>query len=727
MPTTIIPAAESSGFFPWFRDFLQKELSPFPCRATTVARMVLAATITMLIIMTFRIPGGALGAMYAFFVARDNMRATLTSGLAIAVSYVAGATFLLAGASLFADQQFAQFLWFSASIFVVFFALSTFADYAVATGFAGIVVNAMLLWQRRDLAHVQVDATLWQLLAVAIGTSVTVAIEVVFHAFHKKDELAEGIDGRLHLVQQLLENYRSQATVPNEIQRKLEQYTMVGVGSLRRGLARSNYERLYHDQIAAVISLSGRLVDLSAASIRVPHQAQNQDKVALQNLENQIAQIREDLHAKRAPRVVAEPLRTASGFPLLGEMQRTVLLIPEVFSDRKPIERYIPSIKDEQRSSQFFVQDAFSNPLHIRYALLGCLAATLCYFTYFVLDWRGLGTSVVTCVFTALSNTGTSRQKQVLRITGAIAGGVLFGIGSQVFILPNIDSITGFSLLFAAVTGVAAWFATSSQRLSYFGVQMALAFYLVNLQEFAIQTSLTIARDRILGILLGLIAMWLVFDGLGTARATDQMTEAFIQNLRSIARLTVRLEKGNQQTIVQDLRALREEINSNFQMVNAQSDAIPFELGMNRKQGMAMRALVRSWQPSLRVLVVMEAALIQHRLLGSEHIFPKNVREAWGRFDDACAQRLLGMADHLEGKVVSEAEPLGISLQSMERAILNPNGASDDKSIGPGIVGLAHEVAILMEELFSTIVNTRTPSFSYVSKVANTAALSSCD
>ncbi|RZU35198.1 FUSC family protein [Edaphobacter modestus] len=722
MPTTIIPATESSGFFPWFRDFLKKELSPFPGRATTVARMVLAATITMLIIMTFRIPGGALGAMYAFFVSRDNMRATLTSGLAIAVSYIAGATFILTGASLFADQQFAQFLWFSASMFVVFFALSTFADYAVATGFAAIVVNAMLLWQRQDFAHVQVDATLWQLLAVAIGTSVTVAIEIVFHAFHKKDELTEGIDGRLHLVQQLLESYRRQAAVPDEIQRKLEQYTIVGVGALRRGLARSNYERLYHDQTAAVISLSGRLVDLSAASIRVPHQAQEEDKVLLENLENQIAQIRTDLQAKQAPRMVPAPPGTPSGFPLLAEIQRTILLIPEVFSGAKSIDRYIPSIKDEPRSSQFFVRDAFSNPLHIRYAVQGCLAATLCYFTYFVLDWRGLGTSVVTCVFTALSNAGTSRQKQVLRITGAIAGGVLFGIGSQVFILPNIDSITAFSLLFAAVTGVAAWFATSSQRLSYFGVQIANAFYLVNLQEFSIQTSLVIARDRVLGILLGLIAMWLVFDGLGTARATDQMAEAFINSLMSIARLTIRLEQGNQQTIVQDLRALREEINSHFQMVNSQSDAILFEFGIRRKQGMAMRALVRSWQPSLRVLVMMEAALIQHRLLGSEHIFSQNVRGAWGRFDDACAQRFLGMANHLEGKDVSEAEPLSISLKSMERALLTEHGVSDDRSIGLGIVDLAHEVATLVDELFSTIVNTRIPSFSHVRRVANRAA-----
>jgi multidrug resistance protein MdtO len=41
----------------------------------------------------------------------------------------------------------------------------------------------------------------------------------------------------------------------------------------------------------------------------------------------------------------------------------------------------------------------------------------------------------------------------------------------------------------------------------------------IHLQEFTIQTSLSIARDRVVGILLGLIMMWLVFDQLWGARA----------------------------------------------------------------------------------------------------------------------------------------------------------------------------------------------------------------
>ena len=71
------------------------------------------------------------------------------------------------------------------------------------------------------------------------------------------------------------------------------------------------------------------------------------------------------------------------------------------------------------------------------------------------------------------------------------------------FILPNLDSITGFVMLFASVTAIAAWISTSSSRLSYAGLQIALAFYLINLSEFRFQTSLAVARDRAIGVLLG--------------------------------------------------------------------------------------------------------------------------------------------------------------------------------------------------------------------------------
>src|SRR6201999_4396950 len=113
--------------------------------------------------------------------------------------------------------------------------------------------------------------------------------------------------------------------------------------------------------------------------------------------------------------------------------------------------------------------------------------------------------------------------KQFLRLGGALIGGIIFGMGAQIFILPFLDSIAGFTLLFAVVTAISAWISTASARLSYLGVQLALAFYLINMQEFTIQISLAIARDRVFGVLLGLFSMWLLFDRLWVRNALDEM------------------------------------------------------------------------------------------------------------------------------------------------------------------------------------------------------------
>src|SRR5262249_42319409 len=158
--------------------------------------------------------------------------------------------------------------------------------------------------------------------------------------------------------------------------------------------------------------------------------------------------------------------------------------------------------------------DAFTNPEHLRFALRGCLAATLSYVVYNAVAWQGLSTAIATCMFTALSSAGASRQKQTIRLAGTILGGVVFGMGIQVLVLPRFDSILGFTLVFMAVSTVAAWFMTCSPRLSYLGLQIALAFDLIHLQSFRLEPSLAIARDRVFGVLLGLGAMWLVFDHL---------------------------------------------------------------------------------------------------------------------------------------------------------------------------------------------------------------------
>jgi multidrug resistance protein MdtO len=63
----------------WFREFLRDELTPYPERAALVARMVIAATIVMLITMTFRMPYGAYTSPFAFTISRESPEATGTA------------------------------------------------------------------------------------------------------------------------------------------------------------------------------------------------------------------------------------------------------------------------------------------------------------------------------------------------------------------------------------------------------------------------------------------------------------------------------------------------------------------------------------------------------------------------------------------------------------------------------------------------------------------------
>ncbi len=302
--------------------------------------------------------------------------------------------------------------------------------------------------------------------------------------------------------------------------------------------------------------------------------------------------------------------------------------------------------------SGFLLSDAFTNPDHLRFALSGCLAGTLCYVVCVGLSWRGpLSTALLTCVLTALSTIGASRQKQFLRVVGTVIGGFIFGLGAQIFILPNIDSITEFTLLFVAVSTIAAWVATASSRLSYCGLQIAVSFYFIHLNDFTIQTSLTIGRDRTVGVLLGIAMMWLAFERLQPTTATDEMLKTFTRNLRSLAELAVYTLRPLDAASIVGIRRLRNKIFGNFSTVNAQADAVPFELGKLRAQHMAARERLRNWQAQLRTAYVLQLALLQYRVFGATEKLSAQAEALLLEFDQSCAQTLNDMAAYLEAQL----------------------------------------------------------------------------
>lgn len=718
MTTDARSTPEPSGFVTWFEQFLKSELAPYPGRGVVVARTVIAATITMLLIMTFRVPGGALGTLYAFLISRESLRSTFRSGVAIAVSYVAAVTFVLLAADVFADQQSARIIWFACSMFVTFFGLRTLRYTDVATGFAILVVNALPIWQIPQTAEYRVEQTLWQALAVGIGTAVTLAVEIIFHALQPRDEIVNGIRERLDSVRALLLAFAADKLVPSETVDRVARYSMVGTSGLRRELARSGYEAAVTDRWSTVISLVGGVVDLGLSAVVGPHHLSIREQKHLRKLDTQLRRIQTSLGNSKNSLIVEEFVDSAaltSSIPQLAEIDRSLSMLAQVLqgADRfaqpfSTTDSRTDNPVNEQDAFSLFIPDAFRNPEHLMFAIRGSGAATLCYLIYELADWRGIATSVTTCVITALSTAGSSRQKQILRVGGAIAGGLILGIGSQIFVLPNIDSITSFAILFAAVTAIGAWISTSSSRLSYFGVQLALAFYLINLQEFTIQTSLTVARDRVVGILLGLFMMWLVFDGIGGTTAADTMIRAFCLNLRTLAEMFQQIDRSDLSAATQRVHDLREEIRSHLDKVNAQADGVPFEFGLRREHGMAWRSLIRKWQPRLRTVYFLEAASFQHRLFEGDDALPASFWTATGVVHRDCAQLLLLMADRLEGKLMSPGPT-----RQVDSGLLQLNEAMPAMMLTPvqlerarGVIDLSRqacdELAAVLEEVLET-------------------------
>jgi len=511
---------------PWdplvsFREFLKEELAPYPGRAALVARMVICATLVMIITMTFRIPYGMHGAVFTLIISRASPRATLKHVRTVIITFAFSAVYIFIGALFSLDDPTLRLLWIIGTLFIAFYAISAMTNYVAATGFGILIAITISLWDMHVPVELKVENTLWAFAQTAMACGITLLVELVFSGFRRGDDL-------------------------------------------RRSIA-------------------------------------------------------------------------------------------ELKSDSSPV--------------RLFARDALSNSDHIKFGLKGCLAASLCYIIYTSLAWPGISTAVVTCILTALTTVGSSRQKQVLRVSGAIVGGVVVGIGAQVFILPYLDSIGGFTLLFIAVTIVAAWFATSSPRLSYFGVQLALAFFVINLQEFKMQTSLTVARDRVIGILLGLFMMWLVFDQLWSASAVEAMKKSFVTNLRLLGQLFSVPPSKDIRVVTEQTSSLREQINTNLDKLKVLADAVLFEFGSSRQHDLELRGQIMHWQSEVRVLFLMETTWLKYRLRLPGFELPEGLREAQLDFDDEFARALESMADRFEGKRSTRNAEFENSFKRLERNI----------------------------------------------------------
>ncbi len=602
--------------WPWIREFIRLEIAPYPGRVNTVARITVTATLVMLIVVTFRIPNAFLAALFSILLARENLAATWRTGRVVVLAFVGATLYTLLGVVLFRGSPITHFFWVIGSLYLIFFIMRTMINYAAATAFAIPIGVALPIWDRSVPNESQVEGTLWLIVIIAIGAGVTVGTEALYRIFDRSDPLITSVDDMLFVVQQLAASFSNSQAPPKAVSDKVLQYNMISTGRLRTTLLRQGVEPTLRARRSALISLTGRLIGLAGQLERTPQKAGEDDAGRLRAIAERLGAVRTELRESGV--VTATPLvlegQPSSSFPMLQEMEQTVALFSVIFQrDEIVVGSQNAPVRDWWRAP--FLPDAFQNPEYQRFAFAGCLSASVCYILYNVFDWPTISTCVLTCIVTALSTIGASLQVQFLRLAGYVVGGLVLGIAAQILILPCLDSIFGFTLFFAAGTAIASWFATSSPRLSFFGVQMALAFYFVNLQAPYVQTDLTIARDRVAGALLGILAMGFIFDRFGTKSDAEQLQKMLVRNVRMLAQLAVCPIARGSATGISQIGRLRSQINDSFAGLESQMDSVWFEGQFRHQRGedVAERERILRTQPVLRSIYLFENSLISHR------------------------------------------------------------------------------------------------------------------
>lgn len=219
----------------------------------------------------------------------------------------------------------------------------------------------------------------------------------------------------------------------------------------------------------------------------------------------------------------------------------------------------------------FFVEDAFTSPVHQYFALKTTAASVICYFIYTALDWQDIHTAMITCYVAALGTTGETVHKLTLRIVGCLIGAFI-GVLSLVYIVPELTDIGQLMVLIFGVILLAAWVSSGNERIAYAGIQIGLAFLLTVLHGFSPSTDLDVALDRILGILLGNIVVYLIFTRLWPISVADSVRERIRKVLNDSTTLAS-LPASAHIAALREAAAIEEEVSS----ARERLELLPFE------------------------------------------------------------------------------------------------------------------------------------------------------
>ena len=205
------------------------------------------------------------------------------------------------------------------------------------------------------------------------------------------------------------------------------------------------------------------------------------------------------------------------------------------------LDEYIDSNELQQRFPAWFSYEFWATHTDsLQYGIKFSLGAIFCMLVVQGLGWPAINTAIPTCLVAAQTSLGADYRLSLLRLSGATLGGLCAYLYVLVF-QSQLDTVVGFALATTPFWAIAAWITAGSERIAYLGRQLGFSFALFVLHDFGAVTDLYLPRDRVLGILLGLVVMGILDYALWPRRSIVLARHHGISALRTLAKFTIRL------------------------------------------------------------------------------------------------------------------------------------------------------------------------------------------
>ncbi len=600
--------------------FVTRELAPEPGRLAFAARIATSAAIMLLIGEACHSEVLFVALFIPLLLPRDTPQQTWagTKGTII-ISWVAclNASVLVV---LTADLPGARVLGLALGIFVCMLLSRGLHQPSIAAIGPVVISEVLTLMDRVNSAEAAITAGLWLALMMSAGCLVATAVDFLYPHAGPQKRITDGILDRLKAAAAVLKHCGGAELKDEEQGRAQKQDTLAlaGTSNLRKLLpalsTQPSVEKDYVLRLSAVLNgidlLSDQVVQLANCDASDFSQEQKAFTNRLSQGCDALAEhIQQDVTTSRqndeAAEFPASPDSHEGPGQLIADIDFQLSELRGLWSSKVPTSKdavdATPSDpqKPAQRTGSFVSSD------DIRFALKVTFASMICYVIYNGVAWQGISTALLTCYLTADTTIGGTFRKLVLRIAGVLVGGLLFGIAGIALITSHLDNVVEFTLYVTAIFFTAGWVAKGSPRVSYAGSQIGISFGLVALMTPIIPSQIVEPRDRLVGVLLGTIVMWLVFTRIWPVDTIAAQKQAVANLLRKAGELVLLAIDGSPANVKSSkVRELRDSINHGIMQAEDQVDLSDYE----SKEKQDIQSALRKCLAQTQGVVMLEIA-----------------------------------------------------------------------------------------------------------------------